>query len=69
MTNMGSWRVAGWVPGIALQPTPVIPHPGYTPPAPGVALAVADPGARDHKVAVGLRSVDQLSLYALFSVF
>ena len=63
----GSW----WVPGIVpLQPTPVPPHPGYTP-----APHIAGPGmlhglhavSGQRNTAVGLISVDQLSLYGLFS--
>ena len=46
---------------------PPYPLPGYTPPAPGVALAVADPSYLEYNMVVGLISVEQLSLSPGFS--
>ena len=58
---------AGWVPGIALPAhpagTPPRVHPSPPHPVPTTAAPV-DPG---YKVAVGLISVAQLSLWAHFS--
>ena len=51
---------------------PAIPHPGYTPAHPGVPgparPGFAGPGTLSQE-AVGLKSVDQLSLSVLFSGF
>ena len=53
--------------GIALPAHPHIPHPGYTLPATPYMPYVAPAGAGHQNMVVGLISVDQLSLYALFS--
>ena len=67
MVKSGSW-MAGWVvPGIALQAHPAIPHPGYTlPTRPGWTTRLHPCWTR-LKDAVGLISVDQLSLSVQFS--
>ena len=45
----------------------LIPHPGYTPSSPARLDHAAVPHSRGVKEAVGLKSVDQLSLSAHFS--
>ena len=69
MTKLGSWEGAGWY--RYSPPT----HPSHTP-TPGTPLprtpvpTMYNRGARDRlNMAVGLRSVGQLSLYNLFSGF
>ena len=66
---MGPGRVYGWGTGIALPATHRLPHPGYTPTPP--CTEPATPLTLDHVLnsAVGLRSVDQLSLGTRFSGF
>ena len=69
MVKYGPGRMAGLGTGIALPPahpaTPPRVHPPPTPYMPYVARA----GSREVKHAVGLKSVDQLSLYVQISGF
>ena len=61
----------GWwvVPGIALPPSPPVPLPRVHLPLPGYSHDRACGAADRGNMVVGLRSVAQLSLYALFSGF
>ena len=74
MLNMGPGRVLGGYPVLPLPDPPIPHHPGYTSPYPGYtsrycpAPSSAVPGSsRQSNSAVGLRSVDQLSLGPRFS--
>ena len=73
IAKYGSWDGWAWGTGIALPGThparTLIPHPGYTPPATPVPAAPADVHVPDLNTAVGLISVDQLSLSGRISGF
>ena len=72
----GSWDGAGWGTGIAL-PDPTQPYrtpgtplpPGYTSPPDWYSAAVGYGAVPQCNMAVGLKSVAQLSLYVRFSGF
>ena len=66
-TEYGSRRVPGWVPGIALPHPPVIPIPRVHPPTRHVPLTITAAVPGQPKEAVGLKSVDQLTLRSIFS--
>ena len=69
MLNMGSGRLGGWGTGIALPATHPVSHtPGTPLPHPGTSTS-ARRQSRRAKVAVGLKSVDQLTLSVHFSGF
>ena len=69
---MGPGRVLGGARVVPLQHPPSHPsshHPGYTPLAPGMAARWLHAGAARRNSAVGLKSVDQLSLRLYISGF
>ena len=67
MLNMGPWGRAGWVPGIAPPSTHRIPIPRVHPPHPRYTQHVNAGYVTARNGVVGLISVDQLTLDALFS--
>ena len=69
MTKYGSWEVSWWGTGIALPSPPRYPHPGYTPPPYPTARVHLGVRVSGSNMAVGLKSVAQLSLDELFSGF
>ena len=69
MLNMGSGRVPGVVPGIAPPGTHPLPHPGYTPLLDYWHVHCCTGMSADPNMVVGLKSVYQLTLDALFSRF
>ena len=73
MTKYGSREVSWWGTDIAPPGPPQVPYPGYTPPpTPGARYTVysAPAGsAGQTNMAVGLKSVGQLTLYDQISGF
>ena len=73
MVKYGSWEQ--WLGSTRYSPpgpTLAIPHPGYTPALPAVRHRYTECSPRTvsgANSAVGLKSVDQLSSYVLFSGF
>ena len=66
---MGYWEGAWVVPGIALPDTTRPPTTPGTPSPPSTADTVPATADAQRNIAVGLESVDQLSLVAHFSGF
>ena len=64
---MGPWDMAGWVPGIAPPSHPVLPLPRVHPSPPLRCAKRAVRLRAEYKVVVGLISVAQLTLGAIFS--
>ena len=69
MTKYGSWEVWGLGTGIAPLRDPPSPHPGYTPPHATRQQCTREQLHPGLKEAVGLKSVDQLTLCVVFSGF
>ena len=67
MTKYGPGRVSGWVPGIALPTPPSRPIPRVHLPPPHSALATGAAQYPGLNSAVGLISVEQLTLGTHFS--
>ena len=66
---MGSWDWLGWVPGIVPPGPTQLPYPGYTPPTPLPTREWPGLLTAGLNMAVGLKSVEQLTLRSYFSVF
>ena len=69
MTNYGSWEGTWLGTGIALPSPPTVPTTPGTPPPHGPVYTMPHHGSTGLNIAVGLKSVAQLSLSAHFSVF